>query len=123
MIDENIRWETIDSLTVKAYFTNQNYTISAVLSFNKKGELINFMSDDRYMNVKGNTFENFRWSTPLKDYKAFNGQKLASSAEAIWHMPQGEYVYAQFQLVKIEYNVKLCCQVPTNAVRYTYLFC
>ena len=106
LIDKHIRWETIDALTVNATFTNQNYTISAVISFNEKGELINFVSDDRYLNVKGNTFENIRWSTPVKDYKELNGQKLASSAEAIWHMPQGEYVYAQFKLTHIEYNVK-----------------
>ncbi len=107
LIDKNIRWETIDSQIVKATFTNQDYTISAVLSFNDKGQLINFVSDDRYMNVKGNTFENYRWSTPLKDYKEFNGQKLALAAEAIFHMPQGEFVYAQFKVVKLEYNVKL----------------
>ncbi len=77
-----------------------------MLSFNEKGELINFVSDDRYMNVRGNTFENFTWSTPVKDYKEFNGQELASSLEAIFHMPQGEFVYAQFQLTHLEYNVK-----------------
>ena len=106
LIDTHIHWETIDALTAKATFTNLDYTVSAVLSFNDKGELVNFVSDDRYLNVKGNTFEQYRWSTPLKDYKEFNGQKLASSAKAIWHMPQGEYVYAQFQLVTLEYNVK-----------------
>lgn len=105
LIDKNIRWETIDLLTVKATFTNQEYTISAVLYFNEKGELINFVSDDRYQALSGNKFENFRWSTPVKDYKEINGQKLASYGEAVWHMPKGEFVYAQFNITKIEYNV------------------
>ncbi len=105
LIDQNIRWEPIDRLTVKATFTNQDYTISAVLYFNEKGELINFVSDDRYQASRGNTFENFRWSTPVKDYKEINGQKLASYGEAVWHKPKGEFVYAQFNVTKIEYNV------------------
>ena len=40
LIDKNIQWESMDSLTVKATLTNQDYTISAVLSFNENGELI-----------------------------------------------------------------------------------
>jgi len=33
LISENIEWETIDSLTVKAKFTNDKITVSAVLKF------------------------------------------------------------------------------------------
>jgi hypothetical protein len=104
LIQNDILWETIDPLTVKATFTNQGYTISAVLYFNQKGELINFISDDRYQALRGNTFENVRWSTPLKDYKAINGQKVASYGEAVWHMPNSEFVYAQYNITKLAYN-------------------
>jgi hypothetical protein len=106
LIAESIQWEAIDPLTVKATFTNQAYTISALLSFNQTGELINFVSDDRYQQVKGNTFANFRWSTPLREYQEFNGHKLASYDEAIWHMPEHEFVYAQFHLTQLAYNVR-----------------
>jgi hypothetical protein len=105
LIDQRIRWEIIDPLTVGATFINQGYIISAVLSFNEKGELINFVSDDRYQALRGNTFANFRWSTPVKDYKDINGHTLASYGEAIWHMLRGEFVYAQFHVMHIEYNV------------------
>jgi hypothetical protein len=105
LIDPHIRWETIDPLTVRARFTNQGYTISAVLSFNEQGQLVNFVSDDRYQATRGNTFANVRWSTPVKDYKDFNGHTLASYGEAIWHMPKSEFVYAQYHVTNIEYNV------------------
>jgi hypothetical protein len=105
LIAKSIQWETIDPLTVRATFTNQGYTISALLSFNQTGELMNFVSDDRYQQVKGNTFANFRWYTPLREYKEFNGHKLASYLEAIWHMPEHEFVYAQFHLSSLAYNV------------------
>jgi Family of unknown function (DUF6544) len=106
LTDKSIQWETIDPLTVRATFTNQGHTISALLYFNQAGELINFVSDDRYQQVKGNTFANFRWSTPLRDYQEINGHKLASYGEAIWHMPKGEFVYAQYHFAQLAYNVK-----------------
>jgi hypothetical protein len=64
------------------------------------------VSDDRYQALKGNTFANLRWSTPLREYKEINGHKVASNGEAIWHMPKSEFVYAQFHLIQLTYNVK-----------------
>jgi len=104
LIDSSIRWETIDSLTARGTFTNAGYTISAVLSFNTQGELVDFSSDDRSMSADGVTYENYRWTTPLRDYKDFDGRKVATKADLIWHMPNGKYVYGKFHLVDIEYN-------------------
>ncbi len=104
LVDSNIKWETVDSLTVKAKFTNKTNTISATLSFNKNGELINFISNDRYLSTDGKTYTNYPWSTPVKDYKNFDGRKVAVYGEAIWHTPKGEYSYARFNLEEIDYN-------------------
>jgi hypothetical protein len=106
LIAKSIQWETIDPLTVRATFTNQGHTIWALLSFNQTGELMNFVSDDRYQQVKGNTFANFRWSTPIREYKEFNGHTLASYAEVIWHMPEHEFVYGHYHLMQLAYNVQ-----------------
>jgi len=106
LIDKNIEWETIDSLTVKTRFTNQNNTITAILFFNNKGNLINFSSNDRYESVDGKVYKNYEWTTPIKNYKDFNGRKLPSYGEAIWHKPEGEYCYGKFNLVEVEYNCK-----------------
>ncbi len=64
------------------------------------------MSDDRYQQVKGNTFANYRWSIPLKDYQEINGHKLASNAKVIWHMPKGEFVYAHYHVSSLACNVQ-----------------
>jgi len=104
LIDTAIHWESIDSLTAKATFTNQSHTISAILYFNEKGELTNFISDDRYMSADGITYKKYRWSTPTRDYKEFDGRKVVTYGEAIWHMPDGEFPYGKFYLVDVEYN-------------------
>ena len=106
LIDKNIQWETIDSLTVKAKFTNKGNTITATLYFNEKGELINFISYDRYLSEDGRIYNSYKWSTPAKEYKDFNEKKVPTYLEAIWHIPEGDFTYAKFILKKIEYNSK-----------------
>jgi hypothetical protein len=105
LIDTNIRWEAVDSLTVKAYFTHNHITASAILYFNEKGELINFVSDDRYLSEDGKEYKSYRWSTPVKNYQDFDGRKVATSGEAIWTLPEGEFCYAKFQIEKLRYNL------------------
>jgi hypothetical protein len=83
LIDKSIEWEEVDPLTVKAKFTNGKITIGATLYFNEKGEMINFVSTDRFETIDGKTFKNYPWSTPTGEYKNINGFKLASSAQAI----------------------------------------
>jgi hypothetical protein len=106
LIDNNIKWENIDSLTVKGTFTNQGNTISALLYFNEKGQLINFISDDRYLSSDGKTYKNYRWSTPVMEYKEINGRHLMHYGEAVWDTPEGQFCYGKFNLKETEYNLK-----------------
>jgi hypothetical protein len=103
LIDEHIEWETIDEKSAKAKFTNGAIKISAILYFNELGQLINFISDDRYAVSDMNQY---RFSTPMKDYKLLNGIHVPSYGEAVWHYPEGEFVYGKFHLESIQYNVK-----------------
>jgi len=105
LIDKRIEWQSIDSHTVKATFTNNNIKVHALLYFNDKGELINFVSEDRYYSPTGKTYEKFRWSTPIKDYKNYNGIRISSGGEAVWSLPKGEYSYGKINIKEIEYNV------------------
>jgi hypothetical protein len=106
LIDKRIKWMEGDSNKVKAEFTNNGITISANLYFNDKGELVNFASEDRYAVTKDNKMKKLRWSTPLTDYKEFDGHRLASYAEAIYTYPEGDLSYGNFKLTNIRYNLK-----------------
>jgi hypothetical protein len=104
LIEQSIQWESIDSLTVKATFTNNDITITALLYFNDKGELTNFISNDRFHTTDGKIYTSYPWSTPVREYRDFGGRKMPWYGEAIWHTPKGEYSYAKFNLAEIEYN-------------------
>lgn len=102
LIDKRITWEKIDSLSAKATLTTEGVSISATLYFNRQGQLINFVSDDR-MAVAD--MKKIRFSTPATNYKSINGYNLPTYGEGIWHYPDGAFTYGQFNVKNIQYNV------------------
>lgn len=105
LVDQRIAWKAIDSLSAEVTLVNGPYKVSAVLYFNSSGELINFVSDDRYALQDDGTMKRVRWSTPVKDYKDFDGRKIPTYGEAIWNYPEGDFTYGRFRLRNIAYNV------------------
>ncbi len=105
LIDKRIEWLEVAENKVKVSFSNNGITISAWLYFNDKGELVNFVSEDRSALLENGETVKLKWSTPLRDYKAINGYKLASYAEAIYTYPDGDFTYATFDLKNVWYNM------------------
>lgn len=102
LIDHRIKWEPVDEKKAKATFTNGNISITAILYFNEKGQLINFTSGDRYdVNQK----KSIPFSTPVQEYKKYNDYNLLYKGDAVWHYTEGEFVYGKFILKEIDYNL------------------
>lgn len=104
LIDRRIQWELIDSSSVRAVFTNKNISISAVLYFNNQGQLIDFISNDRY-EVNQKLWIPF--STPVSNYQSSNGILLGTYGETVWHYNEGAFTYGKFHLKELEYNVNV----------------
>ena len=106
LIDRNIEWTEVDNITVDAKFTNSNITINARLFFNEEGELVNFLSNDRFETSDGKTYKNYPWITPVSGFTNINGYRLPSGAKLIYKHPDEDLCYGEFNLVSIEYNCK-----------------
>jgi hypothetical protein len=105
LVDSSIRWESVDSLTVRGYYTVGSNTISAVLVFDDAGELVNFVSDDRLALLPdGNSFVRQRWSTPVGTYRTFGPRRVSTRGEGRWHPPEGEFAYLEIELLDLEIN-------------------
>lgn len=104
LIDPRIKWLESDEHKVKAQFTNNGITITAWLFFNETGQLVNFISNDRYAVGKGGNMEQLPWSTPLRDYRVINGHRLAGAADAIYGYASGDLTYGVFKTTNIMYN-------------------
>lgn len=105
LIDPSIVWESVDARTARARFTNGRATIAATLSFDASGMLADFVSDDRSQaSSDGKTFTPTRFSTPVRDYRAFGPYRLAGRGEARWHPPEGVFTYGEFEMTRIRFE-------------------
>ena len=102
LIDNRIQWENLDETSVMATFINKATKISAILYFNDDGQLINFVSKDR---VAVSEMKTLPFSTPIKNYRNVNGYMLPTYGEAIWHYPEGQFIYGRFNVKSIQYNL------------------
>lgn len=83
-------------------FTHGEHSVTATLVFNADGDLENFISDDRHALANDGT----RWTTPLRNYTEFEGRRIASEGDAIWHYEDGhEFHYGTFRISDIRWNV------------------
>ena len=104
LISKKIQWTEIDSLTVDAKFTNENITVSARLYFNDTGELINFVSNDRY-ETNGKEYHNYPWLTPVKKYHKIGNYQLCSEVTTDYQRPDKTFSYGKFKIKEIKYNI------------------
>jgi hypothetical protein len=104
LIGAPVTWTVLTERTVQATFTNAGYRVAAILTFDESGDLANFRSDDR-SRADGTTMRRLPWTTPLSDYRAFGGVRLAARGDAQWTDSSGTWAYGRFTLQRIEYNV------------------
>ncbi|MDP3914021.1 MAG: hypothetical protein Q8R96_09825 [Bacteroidota bacterium] len=85
---------------------SKRITISAWLHFGENGELTNFISDDRYAFKGKNRMEQFRWQTPLRNYREINNRMISKEADLIYEYPEGDFCYGKFEMTQLQYNLK-----------------
>jgi hypothetical protein len=106
LLDPVLVWEELDG-RVRVRFANAGVAVWADLFFNSSGELIDFVSDDRYRaSSDGTRMTRLRWSTPVGPYRPFGPLRLGSGGEARWHTPNGSFAYIELELDDVEYNVR-----------------
>lgn len=105
LIDPSITWKRVDEYTARGHFTLGPHTVSATLSFNDDGELINFVSDDRLaLSSDGSTFTRQRWSTPVKEYRPMGTRTVMTRGEGKWHARAEAFSYVELELVELTTN-------------------
>ena len=103
LIDDRITWQEINDYQVIGTLTNGDDTISAKFIFNEQGQLINFISDDRYAIINGKS-EKVRWETPITEYHKVNGLNLPYRGSAKWVYEDRTFTYVKMQLNTVTYN-------------------
>lgn len=98
LADSRIEWEAVDRSSARARFTLGAHTVEAVLHFGQGGELLDFVSDDRFAaDPDDGGFVPMRWSTPVEGLQTLGGLRVLTRGEGLWH-PQGRPAWSYIEL-------------------------
>lgn len=103
-LQDYIKYEEIDKIHVKATISYKNTSASGIFTFNEKGEISSFTTEDRtYADFQGNS-KKVKWTAVCSEYQTQNGIKQPKSLKAVWSLPEGNYTYFDSDNVTIEYH-------------------
>ncbi len=105
LLDARVAWEQLDDHRVRGTFTHAGHTVSAELTFDRNGDLSDFVSPDRFLSRDGQTYRSFPWSTPVQGYRDFPSGRVVGRAEARWMEPTGSWAYGVFEAEELQYNL------------------
>ena len=73
---------------------------------NERGAPQDFSTTDRYAAMPGGLVR-AEWRTPVREWSDFGGRPCVRRAAAVWHLPEGEFTYADFTFEpnETDYNV------------------
>ena len=102
----DVAFTALDDDTFDVALTDSGRTVSARVFLDERGAPHNFSTTDRYAALPGGSVQ-AEWTTPVADWTDVNGRVLPGSGAAVWHLPDGEFTYAEFTFEhrSFEYNV------------------
>ncbi|MGE5397499.1 MAG: DUF6544 family protein [Chitinophagales bacterium] len=92
-LQDYIVWEAVDDLHAKATINYYGVSASGIFTFNEKGEMLSFTTDDREAVSTDGTSEKVKWSVVCKEFREINGIKKPTVFQAIWNYKDGDLVY------------------------------
>ncbi len=55
----------------------------------------------------GGDFSLDPWSTPILEYGVHAGLNLPTRGQAVWNLESGDLIYADLEVIEVEYNIDL----------------
>lgn len=103
-LQDFIVWEEIDEFHSKATISYNGISADGNFTFNEKGEMLSFTTDDREATSIDGTCEKVKWSAVYSEYQETNGIKRPTVLQAVWHYDDGDLVYFDSKDVVIEFD-------------------
>ncbi|MDR2770412.1 MAG: hypothetical protein LBB57_00060 [Clostridiales Family XIII bacterium] len=104
-LTDYVTLEHIDQNHARATITYQGITASGIFTVNEAGEIATFTTDDRAMSVSGGGMDYTPWTGVFADYRENDrGVLFPWHIQAMWNLPQGDYVYFDGDVDTVEYG-------------------
>ena len=88
-----VTWQADDDRSFGVTLEDAGHQVSAQVFLDEDGAPVDFSTEDRYAALPGGLVRT-RWSTPGGGWRPVGGRPLPARGQAIWHLPDGPFCYA-----------------------------
>lgn len=104
-------WTAVDDSAFDVTLTNGGRTVSGRVYLDERGAPRDFSTTDRFLAdpyAPYHPLVRAEWRTPVHDWHVVNGRLIPAGALAVWHLPQGDFAYADLRVLPatLTYNVR-----------------
>lgn len=97
-----ITWEPVDDNSAQATITDSGITTTGVFNFNEQGEIVSFLTDDRYR-TEGKKYVKSPWICKFEEWKEDAGRLVAVAGRACWELEPGkEFCYCRLRSEEVK---------------------
>ncbi len=93
-----LRWRHVDDGRVELAFSYAGMDVSALLTVDEEGRLLDWSTKDRYADIKGVSVKD-SWSTPFGEYGELAGLRLPMKGAGIHDDDDKPYVYVELDRI------------------------
>jgi len=96
-----VTWRGIDTRIFELSLADAGRKVSARVWIDEDGAPFHFSTTDRFLRDpydRRGPWVRARWSTPIDGWAIVNGRPRPTGARALWHLPQGEFAYAEIDM-------------------------
>ena len=95
-----VSWLPVDPDSFDVTLTDRGRTVTARVTIDERGRPRDFSTTDRFLADPGDPrrLRRARWTTPVAEWVVVDGRPMPGSAAAVWHLPEGDFPYAELRL-------------------------
>jgi hypothetical protein len=104
-----VSFAPIDEDAFAVTLFDRGRSVNARVDVDHMGRVTRFSTTDRFVRDPARPERMVRclWSTPIHGWQYVEGRMLPTQADAIWHLPAGDFCYANFSLSPADFRVNL----------------
>jgi hypothetical protein len=104
LLTRAVQWGPVDEHSFDVTVSDADLTVTAGISVDEQGRLVDFSTTDRYATLPSGLVQ-ARWTTPVADWTTYRGRQFPTYAEAVWHLPEGEFPYIRGRFIPETFEV------------------
>jgi hypothetical protein len=107
LLGPEVSWREVDDTCFDVTLRDRTLSVTARVWLDEQGAPRDFSTADRFFETPDGKLVRTEWRTPVSGFQDVAGRKLPRQAQAVWQLPDGPFVYADFSVdpTQISFNV------------------